>query len=135
MASHKSDDWYLEQARATKAVDGEIEFDDDAAISANDDPMTDHGAYVQGWFWVSDPEEFDGHECGDACDDDVSMQRPSMPEPKRLARDVLVIAALGGMPDTFWGTDSRIARASATLGWSVEEAREWARAEAERGQK
>lgn len=43
-----------------------------------------------------------------------------------LARDILLMAADGGMPDTFWQTDARIARAVLTLSTTVERAREWA---------
>lgn len=45
---------------------------------------------------------------------------------KALARSVLVMAANGGMPDSFWNTDTRIALACDTLGWSIYEARKWA---------
>lgn len=48
---------------------------------------------------------------------------------RQLAKDVLAVAASGGMPDTFWWTDSRIARAREALGWTVEKAQEWARKE------
>lgn len=47
----------------------------------------------------------------------------------RLAKDVLVMAALGGMPYTFWLTDSRISRARRVLEWSPTEAYEWAHKE------
>lgn len=43
-----------------------------------------------------------------------------------MAEDVLVRAALGGMPDTYWSTDSRIKRACSTLGWTPDKARKWA---------
>jgi hypothetical protein len=43
-----------------------------------------------------------------------------------LARAVLTMAAAGGMPDTFWHTDSRIALACQTLGWDPDHARDWA---------
>lgn len=45
---------------------------------------------------------------------------------RQLARDVLTMAANGGMPDTYWHTDSRIKRACNVLGWSIIDAREWA---------
>jgi hypothetical protein len=45
-----------------------------------------------------------------------------------LARDILLMAADGGMPDTFWQSDARIARAVLTLSTTVEAAREWAQA-------
>lgn len=45
-----------------------------------------------------------------------------------LARSVLVIAQLGGMPDTYWPTDTRIALACSTLGLSPTAARRWAEA-------
>lgn len=43
-----------------------------------------------------------------------------------LAKSVLVIAALGGMPDTYWLIDSRIALACRVLGWTPTNARTWA---------
>jgi hypothetical protein len=46
---------------------------------------------------------------------------------EQLAKDVLTLAADGGMPDTFWLTDSRIERACTGLGWTPEQARTWAR--------
>lgn len=45
----------------------------------------------------------------------------------QAAKDVLTMAASGGMPDTFWQTDSRISRACAVLQVSPECARRWAR--------
>lgn len=47
---------------------------------------------------------------------------------KETAKDVLVLAALGGMPDTYWQTDRRIKRACNVLGWTPEKARRWAEA-------
>ena len=47
---------------------------------------------------------------------------------ERLAKAVLVMAADGGMPDTFWAQDSRIELACEVLAWTPEKAREWARA-------
>lgn len=49
----------------------------------------------------------------------------------QLAIDVLTLAADGGMPDTFWHTDSRVQRACAALRWTPDEAREWVRHEQE----
>jgi hypothetical protein len=68
VASHKSKEWYLERARATEQKEGEVEFDDDAKVSMNETLDTDHGAYVQGWVWVPDPEEYEDHECDEACE-------------------------------------------------------------------
>lgn len=51
---------------------------------------------------------------------------PNTPTYEALAKSVLQIAAAGGMPDTFWATDSRIRLACQTLGWETDEAREWA---------
>jgi hypothetical protein len=45
---------------------------------------------------------------------------------KRLAKDVLLMAASGGMPDSYWHTDSRIKRACKVLGWTADQARSWA---------
>lgn len=44
----------------------------------------------------------------------------------RLARCVLIMAAAGGMPDSFWLSDTRIALAADTLGLTPIEARTWA---------
>lgn len=44
----------------------------------------------------------------------------------RLAKNVLSLAAQGGMPDTYWHTDSRIRRACKVLNWTPEQARTWA---------
>jgi hypothetical protein len=54
---HRPDADYIEAARADYQRDGEIEIDDDAVVSRNDDPDGSHGAYVQAWVWVYDPEE------------------------------------------------------------------------------
>lgn len=43
----------------------------------------------------------------------------------QLAKSVLVMAANGGMPDTFWLTDSRISLACYVLGMTPYEARDW----------
>lgn len=43
-----------------------------------------------------------------------------------IAKDVLSLAATAGMPDTYWATDHRIDRACTVLGWTPNEAREWA---------
>lgn len=51
---------------------------------------------------------------------------------KRLAKDILSMAASGGMPDSFWSTDQRIQRACKILGWHPYVAREWAQAAAEK---
>lgn len=48
------------------------------------------------------------------------------------ARNVLSIAASGGMPDTFWQTDSRILSACKVLSLTPTEAREWAEENAPR---
>ena len=43
---------YIQRADALYGDDGEIEIDDDAAVS-----MSEDGAYVQGWLWVADEEK------------------------------------------------------------------------------
>lgn len=45
---------------------------------------------------------------------------------ENLAKSVLVLAVVGGMPDTFWQTDSRVRLACYALGWSVKEGKDWA---------
>lgn len=46
MASNpqKTDRAYIDEARALYQADGEIEIDDDAIVSRNDDPASSHGA-------------------------------------------------------------------------------------------
>ena len=50
----RTDADFLARARAAYQVDGEVEFDDDAEVSQNDQ---NRGAYVQAWVWVEFPEE------------------------------------------------------------------------------
>jgi hypothetical protein len=45
---------YIEAARREYQLEGEIEVDDNAIVSTNDDG--EDGAYVQAWVWV--PNEF-----------------------------------------------------------------------------
>lgn len=52
---------------------------------------------------------------------------------RRLAWDVLLMAHEGGMPDTYWHTDSRIARACRILNYTPDQAREWAARHGNRG--
>jgi len=47
----KLEEW-IEAARNLYQKDGEIEIDDNAQLSPNDDPHTSHGCYVQAWVWV-----------------------------------------------------------------------------------
>lgn len=56
MASTMPDTWYREQAREQYVIDGEIEVDDNAIVSRNDDPDSSGGAYIQAWVWVYDPD-------------------------------------------------------------------------------
>lgn len=44
----------------------------------------------------------------------------------QLARDILMLAAYGGMADSYWSTDSMIARACKQLGWTSLQAQSWA---------
>ena len=48
------------------------------------------------------------------------------PDHEFCAKDVLTMAANGGMPESFWYTDERIARAALVLGWSPMECYHWA---------
>jgi hypothetical protein len=50
----------------------------------------------------------------------------------QLARDVLTLAAVAGMPDSYWWTDKRVVRACKVLGLTAEDGREWAEQENER---
>jgi len=56
MASHMPTAWYLEQAKALYHDEGRIEVDNGAPVSRNEERGIDHGAYVQAWVWVPDPE-------------------------------------------------------------------------------
>lgn len=49
MSAH-DDQWYRDKADRTLHREGELEFDDDAVVSAEGDG----GAYVQCWAWVED---------------------------------------------------------------------------------
>lgn len=55
-----------------------------------------------------------------------------MISPEKLAKDVLSMAASGGMPDSFWQTDSRIGRACQVLNMTPDAARQWAQQHAPR---
>ena len=44
---------------------------------------------------------------------------------RQLGQDVLEIAALGGMPDTYFMTDRRIKRACDAMGMSVSQGYQW----------
>jgi hypothetical protein len=48
------------------------------------------------------------------------------PTKKRLAKDILLMAAAGGMPDSYWYSDRRVARALSVLGWTWQHARAYA---------
>lgn len=43
-----------------------------------------------------------------------------------LAKAIICLAADGGLPDTFWSTDTRIQAACNILDLSPEQARQWA---------
>lgn len=49
-------------------------------------------------------------------------RRDRLPSRRELAADALALAQMGGMPDSFWLTDSRIARACQVLGIGPQEA-------------
>jgi hypothetical protein len=51
---NRSDADYVAKARELYQQDGEIEVDDGAVVSRNDDRDSSHGAYVQAWVWVDD---------------------------------------------------------------------------------
>lgn len=50
----------------------------------------------------------------------------TMITPQQLALDVLHLAMIGGMPSSYWHTDSRIARACEVLGVDVDFAEQYA---------
>lgn len=56
-----------------------------------------------------------------ATQDDISIDVIN-----QLAKDVLEIAMAGGMPESFWHTDSRIKRACKVLDYSPAQAYVWA---------
>jgi hypothetical protein len=45
---------------------------------------------------------------------------------EQLAKDILTLATVSGMPDSYWQTDNRIKRACETLDWTIDAARDWA---------
>lgn len=45
---------------------------------------------------------------------------------ENLAKSVLVMAVQGGMPHSFWDTDSKIRLACGTLGWTLDKGWSWA---------
>jgi len=47
---------YRTQARTLYQDEGRVEIDDDAPVSRNKERGIDHGAYVQAWVCVPDPE-------------------------------------------------------------------------------
>ena len=51
---------------------------------------------------------------------------PERPTRKQLAKTVLIMSELGGLPDTFWLSDARILACCKVLGWDPYKAREWA---------
>jgi hypothetical protein len=57
----------------------------------------------------------------------VKVIPPPLVREQQLAKDVLTIAELAAVPDTYWQTDERIGRACEALGWTREEGRLWAR--------
>lgn len=55
MSSGMTNERYREKVREMPSVkDGEVEVDDDARVSRNDERGGDNGAYVQVWMWVPD---------------------------------------------------------------------------------
>lgn len=46
---------------------------------------------------------------------------------EQLAKDILTMAKDGGMPDSYWHSDNRIARACYVLNYTPDEACEWAK--------
>lgn len=56
----------------------------------------------------------------------VHMTRIPLSPTQQLAKDVLTMAAAGGMPDSFWYTDQRIQRAVEALGTTTPAALRWA---------
>lgn len=51
-----TDDDYRNEAMQYQQ-DGEIEIDDGAIVSRNDEPKCSHGAYVAAWVWVDSPPQ------------------------------------------------------------------------------
>lgn len=58
-----TDNEYIKLAREQYHSDGEIEIDDDVAVSRSfDEPGVETGAYVMAWVWVYKPEYQPGDE-------------------------------------------------------------------------
>jgi hypothetical protein len=56
MASRMRNVWYITEATRRYHRDGELEIDETAKVSRNTVRGYDHGAYVQAWVWIEDPE-------------------------------------------------------------------------------
>lgn len=54
----------------------------------------------------------------------ASTPNPREPLEVVIARDLIAFAQVAGMPDSYWHTDRRIARACAVLGITPDEASE-----------
>lgn len=88
----------------------ELSFNEDALRAEIVSMWGEHGAHV------------------DVYDHVVALARAKTQSPTRetLAQAVLSMAMSGGMPDSYWETDSRIQLACRTLGLTTAEARRWA---------
>ena len=64
MVSRMPSAWYRTQARAVYQDEGRVEIDDNAPVSRNKERKFDHGAYVQAWVWVPDPEPTESRRAG-----------------------------------------------------------------------
>lgn len=60
--AEKTDRDYIRDAKTMYQSDGEIEIEDDALVSRNDDSSSSDGAYVQAWVWIAN--EYECNECG-----------------------------------------------------------------------
>lgn len=54
--------WFIAKAKETKHKEGDLEIDDNAAVSIGSDP----GAYVQAWVWIDNPK---CHTCEEIIDE------------------------------------------------------------------
>lgn len=85
-------------------------------------PDCEHRGRVTDWHSLTAPDAYF-----------IATSRSDVPwlcdEVEQLARDVLSLAAVAGMPDTYWLTDQRIERAASALGLTPTQARAMAQEE------
>lgn len=84
----REEPWLMGYSRAEAGVEGELEFDDNAIVSAGDDPWHAGGAYVMSWSWV---------ENGDLSKADaLVLAKRSNPEADEEELDALIDEVIHG---------------------------------------